>query len=63
VKVDAGADFGDVMAAAVEAEVDGEEVFGGQLVDPFDVEGLVGVGIDERGNGCGGWGVKVGVGP
>ena len=29
--------------------VDGEEVFGGQVVDPLDLEGLAGAGFDERG--------------
>ncbi len=49
VEVDAGADVGEVVAAAVEGEVDGQEVLGGEVVDPFDLEGLAGAGFDEGG--------------
>jgi len=67
VDVDAGADVRNVMAATVKAVVDGEEVLGGKLVDPLDVEWLVGAGLDERGKGgdfgAEAGGVGVGIGP
>ena len=53
VKVGGSADVGHVVAAAVEGVVDGEEVFGGEVVDPIDLEGLAGAGFDERGEGVG----------
>ena len=51
VEVDAGADVGDVVAAAVQGVVDGQEVLGGELVDPFDLERLAGAGFDEGAEG------------
>ena len=41
-------DLGQLLAAAVEAEVDGQEVVGRELVDPLDLKGLVGAGLDDR---------------
>ena len=56
-----GADVGDIGAAAVEAVVDGKEVLGGELVNPLNLEGLVGAGFNEGsesgGIGIGGFGV------
>ena len=43
-----GADLGDIMAAAVEAEIDWKEVLCRKLIHPFDVQRLTGAGFDER---------------
>ncbi len=53
VQMGGGADLGDAGAAAVERAVDGEEVFGGQVVDPADLEGLAGARFDQRAEGGG----------
>ncbi len=53
VDVDDGADVGDVVAAAVEGVVDGEKMLGGEVVDPLDLEGMVGAGLDDGTEGCG----------
>jgi hypothetical protein len=52
VEMDAGADVGDVAAAAVEGVVNGKEVLGGETIDPFDLERLVGADVDKWGEGC-----------
>jgi hypothetical protein len=48
-----GANVGDARAAAVEGVVDGKEVFGREVADPANLEGLAGAGFDEGGE-CGG---------
>jgi hypothetical protein len=53
VHVGDGADFRDVGSAAVQGVVDGEKVFGGEVVDPGDFERLVAVSFNERGKGGG----------
>jgi hypothetical protein len=66
VEVGDGADLGDVGAAAVEAVVDGEEVFYREVVNPGDLEGFSATSFDERSEGVGtvaphacGWDVAV----
>jgi hypothetical protein len=51
VEMDARADVGDVMTAAVERVIDGKEVLGGEVVDPFDLKRLVSADINEGGEG------------
>jgi hypothetical protein len=51
VDVDNGTDVGNVSAAAVEAVVNGQEVLVRELIDPLDVEWLLGMGLDERRDG------------
>ena len=45
VEMDTGADGGDVAAAAMEGVINGEEVLGGELIAPFDLERLVGADV------------------
>jgi hypothetical protein len=54
VEMDTGSDLGEIAAAAVEGEIDGKEVPGGEVVDPLDLEGLAGAGFDEWGERGGG---------
>ena len=51
--VDDGTDLGDVLAGAVQGVVDGEEVLGGEVVDPVDVERLVGANLEGGAEGVG----------
>jgi hypothetical protein len=51
--VDGGADVGDVAPAAVEGVVDGEEVLGGKVIDPLDLDGVTASGLDDWAEGIG----------
>jgi len=53
VKVSGGADIGHVVATAMKGVVDGQEVFGGEVVDPTNLERLAGARFDERGKCAG----------
>jgi hypothetical protein len=45
--VDNRPDLGKFLAAAMEAEVDGQEVVSRELVGPLDLKRLVGAGLDD----------------
>ncbi len=69
VDVGDGADVGDVVAAAVEAVVDGQKVRGGKVVDPLDFEGMSRARFDDGSERCwavaphaGGWDVAMDLG-
>ncbi len=47
VDVGGGANVGDIVAAAMEAVVDGKKVGGGEVVDPLDLEGMAGARFDD----------------
>jgi hypothetical protein len=47
-----GADLGDVGSTTMEGVVDREEVFGGKIIDPGDLERLAAASLDERSEGA-----------
>ena len=53
VNVGDGADLGDVATAAVKGVIDGEEVGGGEIIEPLDLEGLSGASFDDGAQGGG----------
>ena len=53
VDMDDGADVGHAGATAMQGVVDGEEMLGGEVVDPLDVGGDVSAGFDEGAEGVG----------